>query len=314
MGTALAIYEKVENPIAFCESFAESVAATVGCSLTQGRAVALACLCEGLNPIEFKRRYHWIPTVGPTMRADAMRSEFRTNYGGKYEVIEWTSEKASIRFTDQYGGEILSEITWEDAQQEFWPWAKGCGPGTKNTQPKIENLKDNWATPIGRRNMLMARATTAGMKLICPELVAGIYTPEEMQDLDVVSTTITTNGEQPKRKTAAEAMAAQAAAATTPAIEQQQTQPETAPFEQLADGEVVDAEFEVVAEQPRGEGFATAAQIEKLNELRDELKPPQDKWDKILADRGATTLHGLKKEDAQELIDKLNARRKPEKN
>lgn len=306
MGTALAIYEKVDNPIAFCDAMSETCAAITGCNLSQGKGVALTCLCEGLTPVEFKRRYHWIPSIGPTMRADAMRAEFRMNYGGDFEILEATPDVARIKFIDGKGRELISEVTWQQAVGEFWPWKKDRGPGTQKNQPTIDNLKDNWATPLNRAAMLVARATSTGLRLICPELVAGIYTPEEMQDLDVVSTAVTTTGE--KRRTAAEVMAEAAAPTTTLAAP---------PAEDVADAEFTVAEppFETPP-QPMGDGFATAAQVERLNELREALNPPQNVWDEAIKKRGATTAHGLKQADAQDLIDKFEAKRRraPEKN
>lgn len=303
MGTALAIYDRVQNPLAFASEMAESTAAIVGCSLAQGKGIALTCLCEGLTPVEFKRRYHWIPTLGPAMRADAMRAEFRMNYGGDFEIVENTPDRAAIKFLDKKGRELVSEVTWEKAQGEPWPWAKGCGPGTQKTQPIWENLKDSWATPLSRANMLIARATSRGLRLLCPELVAGIYTPEEMQDLDVMQTAIVTD--QPRRTTAAEAMALAAdqtngAAAVV----------EEPPFEAADDAEFVPVTDSGAPAVQSFNGYATRAQIDRLHELRTELNMPQSAWEAALKKRNATTAHGLKAADAQDLIDKLEAKRR----
>lgn len=207
---ALAVYGKVDNPITFADQMAESVAALISCDVRQGRAMAIQMLCEGLNPMQLSRRYHWIQGR-PSMRADAMRAEFRMNYGGDFEIIEATGDVAHIKFTDAKGREYPSKITWQEAQREPWPWKKGCGPGTDKTEPTLANLKDNWATPLSRANMLMARATSSALRFICPELVAGVYTPEEMQDV------LAAGGSEPTepRKTGSQVVAEQLAQRST---------------------------------------------------------------------------------------------------
>ncbi len=90
---ALAVYGKVDNPMTFADQMAESVAALISCDVRQGRAMAIQMLCEGLNPMQLQRRYHWIQGR-PSMRADAMRAEFRMNYGGDFEIVEATGDVA----------------------------------------------------------------------------------------------------------------------------------------------------------------------------------------------------------------------------
>lgn len=297
MGTALAIYEKVDNPIAFCDAMGETCAAIVGCSLQQGKGVALTCLCEGITPHEYARTYHNIQGKS-SMRADAMLAIFRTKYGGKHRIIERSATRAAIELVNAEGDVYAAEFTWADAEASRWPWKDADNHG--------KGLKDNWSTPTDQKNMLWARLVSDSIRAFQPEVVAGIYTPEEIGDLDVVSTTIATTGE--KRRTAAEVMAEAAAPTATLAAP---------PAEDVADAEFTVAEppFEATS-QPMGDGFATPAQVERLNALREELNPPQNVWDEALKKRGATTVHGLKQADAQGLIDKFEAKRRraPEKN
>ena len=219
-------------PLQFAAEMGLAVASLIGCSPEQGKAMALQALCEGISPMQLQRRYHWIQGK-PSMKADAMRAEFRMNHGGDFEILETSGDVASIKFIDQKGRELISTITWEQAQLEPWPWQRDCGPGTERTEPIAKNLKDNWATPISRSNMLMARATSVALRRLCPELVAGVYTPEEMQDIESAPRVEPAE----KRPTAAQIVAAAAegpmiAVATVAAVDQ-------------ADGNVEEAEFEI---------------------------------------------------------------------
>lgn len=309
---ALAVYGKVDNPMTFADQMAESVAALISCDVRQGRAMAIQMLCEGLNPMQLQRRYHWIQGR-PSMRADAMRAEFRMNYGGDFEIVEATGDAAHIKFTDAKGREYPSKITWQDAQREPWPWKKGCGPGTDKTEPSIANLKDNWATPLSRANMLMARATSSALRYICPELVAGVYTPEEMQD--VMTSTAGSEPAEP-RKSGSQIVAEQLA--------QRSTVVSSAVND--ADGNEPEAdEVEFVVKEAEGGDSATPAATEAdpdaPGSITDSVvmdiefvgnKACGEKWAdakaKALAKRGAQVLRNLSLNQGRELLKNLQTK------
>lgn len=228
MSNALAVYEGTK-PLEFASEMGLAIASLIGCDPNQGKAMALQAICEGISPMQLQRRYHWIQGK-PSMKADAMRAEFRMNWGGDFEILETTGDVASIKFVDQKGRELISTITWEQAQLEPWPWQRDCGPGTKRTEPIAANLKDNWATPISRSNMLMARATSVALRRLCPELVAGVYTPEEMQDIEPAPRSESTE----KKATASEIVAAASVIPVTPVASVD-----------MADGNVEDADYEM---------------------------------------------------------------------
>lgn len=270
MENALAIYKKIDQPIAFCEAMAETCAAVTGCSLQQGKAVALTCLCEGITPHEYARTYHNIQGKS-AMRADAMLATFRGKYGGSHKIVERSENRAAIVLTNANGDEFTDEFTWVQAQQSRWPW--------KDHEKHEKGLKDNWSTPTDRKAMLWARLVSDSIRAFAPEVVAGIYTPEELIDADVVDSRVATHA---PRRTAEEAIAIASVS------------------------EIEDAPFNAAIDDPAP--FATQGQIDRLNQLREKLNPPQQVWDEALAKRGATTAHGLKKADAQDLIDKLESR------
>ena len=264
--TALTVYERVDNPLAFVEAMAESTAVMIpGCDLKAGRALAMMLLRRNMDAMDFIQRYHLIGGK-PTMRADAMLAEFRLNHGGKHRIIDRTPDLAKCEFTTREGDVYVCELSWGDAQLERYPWAKGCGPGTDKQQPVFANLKDNWATPQGRKQMLWARLTSDSLRAIVPELVAGIYTPEEAIDFEE---------NQParpvaKKPTADEVIAAAASAPTTTIV----SNPAPAPVD-VADGNVEDAEFTPAEYQqglePHEPGSAQPAELAQLHKLGEEF-------------------------------------------
>jgi hypothetical protein len=264
--TALTVYERVDNPLAFVEAMAESTAIMIpGCDIKAGRALAMMLLRRNMDAMDFIQRYHFIQGK-PTMRADAMLAEFRLNKGGKHRIIQRTPEVAEAEFTTADGDVYTFKLTWEEAQQERYPWAKGCGPGTGKMAPTFENLKDNWSTPQGRKQMMWARLTSDSLRAIVPELVAGIYTPEEAIDFEE---------NQParpvaKKPTADEVIAAAASAPTTTIV----SNPAPAPVD-VADGNVEDAEFTPAEYQqglePHEPGSAQPAELAQLHKLGEEF-------------------------------------------
>lgn len=139
----------------------------------QGFVMALTCIAENMTPLEFCRTYHIIQGK-PSMRADRMLAEFRTKHKGTHRIVQDDVNGVVIKFT--LGQEELTEsLTWEECQQEDWPWV------SKNDHKR--GYKDNWSTPRGRRNMMFCRVVSSALRHLCPEIVAGTYTPEEMEDV-----------------------------------------------------------------------------------------------------------------------------------
>ncbi len=258
---SLTVYDRIENPLAFVESMADSVAVMIpGCPVQAGRALSMMLLRRGMDAMDFIQRYHFI--LGkPTMRADAMLAEFRLNKGGKHKILERTPDVVAAEFTTADGDVYTFRLTWQEAQQERWPWVKECGPGS---EPIFKNLKDNWATPQGRKQMMWARLTSDSLRAIVPELVAGIYTPEEAIDFEE---------NQPAKPPAKKANVDEIiAAAASETLIVGDTKP--APVD-VADGnveDVEDAEFNVKEDYPQGlephePGSVQPAQLTQLHKL-----------------------------------------------
>jgi hypothetical protein len=267
--TELTVYGRVGDPLAFVREFGTEIALSkmFGCATeAQGKVLAMACICEGINPIELTRKYHIIQNK-LSMRADAMLAELRAR-GGKHKVIERTSDKASVEIA--YDGQTYTEtLTWEDAKNEPYVLAKEGG------------LKDNWATPRARRQMLWARVISEAVRTLAPEIVAGTYTPEETSDfVEEITATATTKVVDVEKLM--EATAAKAEPTKTYVA---------------VDAETIDVEATPVAE-PTETGKSTTAQRKQLRTLFDAVGCTKDQIDKALEKRGVKAIRYLTIEQA----------------
>lgn len=285
MTTGLTVYENVKEPMAFVEKFGGMIARSrmFGCqNEAQGQVLAMACLAERQNPIAIKRMYHIIDG-NLSMRSDAMLAELR-NRGGKHKVLKRTPDEASIEVS--FNGEKLTEsLSWEEAQKEPWPFGKGG------------QLKKNWATPRARRQMLWARVVSEAVRTIAPEIIAGVYTPEESEDFSEAGP----NGSAP--------------------VNVDQLMAETAAKANGQD-EVVDAEYEVKhdiqQDAPEAEsvssdaddqdGGSTTDQRNRLRQLFNAVGASSEQIEKALAKRGCKSFRNLSCDQAAELIATLEAK------
>lgn len=118
---------------------------------------------EGYSPALAARDYHIIKGR-PTLKADAMLSRFQQS-GGKVKWNSYTDELVSGTFTHPQGGEITVDWDMERAKR-----AGLLGNPTWQKYP---------------RNMLRARVVSEAVHTIFPGVAgAGIYTPEEAEDMD----------------------------------------------------------------------------------------------------------------------------------
>lgn len=131
----------------------------------QGHVLALACITEGMSPFQLMRRFH-IVEGRLTQRADAMLAEFKAA-GGRVRWIQWDEEAARAEF-EYLGDKLENCYSWEMAQKSKYPFTRDG------------SIKANWAA--SRPDMLRARLITKTLRMIAPDIVAGIYTPEELDD------------------------------------------------------------------------------------------------------------------------------------
>lgn len=174
----------------------------------------LLCQSEGLTPISALKRYHIIEGK-PSMRADAMLAEFIAD-GGRVifhvrddamvgaTFLSKSVQKEDAECVDRASQRFLAVwklmVTPEGADKasQYTALAKLSRPGEETivrTYADCEakgltigndgNTKTNWAK--SPRQMLTARVITEGVRLAAPQLVTGVYTPEEIQDESLLS-------------------------------------------------------------------------------------------------------------------------------
>ena len=244
------IYAKIENPMTaiaelgnmFHKSGIMGVA-TPG----DGAVVALTCMCEGITPLEFAKTYHII-NGRPSMRADMMHAKFR-GAGGKVTWINMGDDGKAAEATFEFDGQSAQiKYTIEDARNVVGD--------------KLDKADSNWRKDRGA--MLRARLITKAIRILAPELIAGVYTPEELEDSGAVSTPAAPAKDRAARKKELEAETT----TTTTVVEDAKT---TNAVVQPPDEPIIDA---VIESPPFATDAAAAADDSDLpttNELLQEL-------------------------------------------
>lgn len=170
--------DKIADPIAAAEKLGQWLyqSALFGAtSESAGKVLALTCILERKTPVEIARTYHIV--LGKlSMRTDAMLAEFMKR-GGSVEWLEFSNEKCSAKFTMGKNSIIMTK-TKQDALNSRW----GSDDGK-------EFKKDSaWAkTPDA---MLRARVISFAIRMICPEIIAGCYSSEEVADMREIPATV----------------------------------------------------------------------------------------------------------------------------
>jgi hypothetical protein len=164
----VAIYNKITDPIQAIEKMGEMIWASgmFGCvKPEQGMVLAMQCLAEGKAPLELAKTYHIIEGK-LTMRADAMLGRYLTT-GGKVKWI--TRSDTEVRaIWSKDGNDVEISSTLEEFKNN------GIAMSGKG------GLKDNWRK--FPKQMLTARNVSEAVRLLAPQIISGIYTPEEVSD------------------------------------------------------------------------------------------------------------------------------------
>ena len=127
----------------------------------QAFALMLVAQAEGMHPAIAARDYHVI-NGRPTLKSDAMLARFQTA-GGSIKWKELSETKAVATFSHPQGGTV--DIAWSIDM------AKKAG------------LMKNPTWNSYPRSMLRARCISEGIRTVFPGVVAGYYTPEEVEDI-----------------------------------------------------------------------------------------------------------------------------------
>jgi hypothetical protein len=214
------IYAKIENPMTAIAELGNMFhkSGIMGVSTPgDGAVVALTCMCEGITPLEFAKTYHII-NGRPSMRADMMHAKFRSA-GGKVSWLNMGDDGKAAEATFEFEGQQAQiKYTIEDAKNVVGD--------------KLDKPDSNWKKDRGA--MLRARLITKAIRILAPELIAGVYTPEELEESGVGSTPAPAKDRASRRKELE-------AEATTGIVESTQT---TTAVVQPVDEPVIDAVVE----------------------------------------------------------------------
>lgn len=139
----------------------------------QNQAFTLMLIAEAENipAIKAVQIYSIINGI-PSLKSTEVQSRFQKS-GGKLQWIETTEKKAVCKMSHHDGGEYTSEFTIEMAKQ----------------MGIVE--KDNWKKMP--KQMLMARAITAGVRALYPACLNNMYSDIEAIDMpkeDIIETEI----------------------------------------------------------------------------------------------------------------------------
>lgn len=266
---SLSVYGQMPDPLAFIERMGEAIAKSrlFGCeNESQGKVLAMTCVAKQMDPLSLAQRYDIIQG-NLSKKADAILAEFRSIIGGRHKIIERTPEAAEIELSLD-GNTERFRFTWSEAEVE--PFTKGKG-GT---------LKDNYATPRARMQMLWARVVSDGVRAMAPEVICGVYTPEEIGDFQ------------------------EPCDGGTPAADAVAPRP-SAPLPEPSVSSVIDAEFRVVDQSANN--LATGPQIKRISELFRAMNVPADKQLAAFKKREADSMASLTSDGATDLITAMEA-------
>lgn len=199
---ALTMYDRISDPISFMtqvgEVFFRTAVAGVK-SQQEGQLLALVCLMENKSPFEINREFHLMDGK-LAMRADAMLARFRM-LGGKHMWLKDGSDGIEAELQLMLDG-TATVVRFSMAE------AKAAGYVRKGS---------NWEKNPG--NMLRARCSSNGVRMVAPEVISGYYTPEEMEDETGTPSPAPAKASKPKTEPAPAAVTTTVATTTaTPVV------------------------------------------------------------------------------------------------
>ena len=133
---------------------------------TPEQALVLMALCEseGLHPIRAAQDYHII-NGRPSMKAEAMMARFQAAGG----VIRWQEN------SDTRCAAVFSHPSSPDPVTIDWDLERA---------KKAQLLNNMWGKYP--RQMLRARVISEGIRTVYPGVLSGMYTPEEVRDMNPI--------------------------------------------------------------------------------------------------------------------------------
>lgn len=210
----------------------------LGENVTESGAIAatITMVAEGLNPVEFKRRYHIIGNT-PSRTTGSLLGDFQ-QMGGTWNIIKSDDEVCEIEFK-------LGEMKYT-SRVEMARMLQTTVPFGKDGQ-----LKANWANFPD--DMLFARCCAKGLNRIAPSIKGGIYTREEVMDFDQSANVQPPRAEINENEMRYRAAMAKGPKATEPAVEEPAKPEEKPEQKRKSKPSKEDAEDAVVVEPVKEE-------------------------------------------------------------
>lgn len=286
-----------------------------GCkNQSQGVVIAHHCLSEGIPLLRWQSQYHLIDGK-PSMKADAMLAAFCEEGG----LFSWAS--------DGENGVATLMIVKLPAMSGESPKLNLPVSYSMEDAKRAKLVKADGGWVKNPAEMLRARAVSRAMRMYCPSIVAGVYTPEEIEDASgaaagvqpltpeavaqtlanpAAATTANSTAEQPKRGRGRPPGSANKPAEAT---QQEQaatiTEPETQP---VIPAETVAADLQADVEAAKEEAKQADPQIERIKKMRADLQIGDDVWGKVLAAMEVKSIEELTTDDRAELEEWLAKR------
>ena len=148
----------------------------------EGAMIIGICHQVGISWLEFAETFNMMHHR-ISKKTDAILASL-LEYGGQYEIISRTDEKAEAKF--KYGkAAYTSSLVWEDCLSEPFIYqgkeeviVNNITSG--NTAALV--MKPKYRTKRSRMQMIWARCVSDGVRAVCPQACQGVYTPEEVED------------------------------------------------------------------------------------------------------------------------------------
>lgn len=160
----VSVYDKLNDPTEALEKMGSWFAKSgmYGCEkVEQGIVLALHCVSQKKDPLDLLRTHHLIQGR-LSMRADAMLAGYRER-GGKVKWVQFDDEAAEADFIFE-GDTTRVRYSIDDAK-------KGG----------LVRPRSPWITQPNA--MLRARLVSKAVRMLCPEVNSGLYSPEELKDI-----------------------------------------------------------------------------------------------------------------------------------
>ena len=119
---------------------------------------------EGLHPVTALKRYHIMEDGRPSMKSEVVLAEFQ-NLGGDVEWITEADDRLQQRGRWTYKGKT-KEIGFTIIEAQAAGYVKD---------------KSNWVKDPA--SQLRARAVTRAVRMLAPQVLGGLRTPEELADI-----------------------------------------------------------------------------------------------------------------------------------